>query len=112
MRFEGLSGRHGGGGLFLSVSLSIKRGEGGHVDDDDDDDNDGGGYVRESGEALGQNGNKSSMVEAAATVVCEEGETDQLVQRSRVKGTSSDVMNVTKHLWAGVVAAMVSRFVF
>lgn len=101
VHFEGLRG--GGGGLFLSVSLSIKSREGGDTDDDD-------GYVRESGEVMGKNGNKSSMVEAAATVVYEEGEKDQMVQRSRVRGTSSRAMNMTKHLWAGVVAAMVSRF--
>ncbi|KAF3441065.1 hypothetical protein FNV43_RR19351 [Rhamnella rubrinervis] len=77
VRFEGLRG--GGGGLFLSVSLSIRRREG--VDNDDDE----------------------------ATVVYEESEKDQMVQRSRMRGTSSRAMNMTKHLWAGVVAAMVSR---
>ncbi|KAF3447659.1 hypothetical protein FNV43_RR08361 [Rhamnella rubrinervis] len=99
VRFEGLRG--GGGGLFLSVSLSIRRREG--VDNDDDE-----GYARESGDVMAH-GNKSSMVEAPATVVYEESEKDQMVQRSRMRGTSSRAMNMTKHLWAGVVAAMVSR---
>ncbi|XP_004288199.1 PREDICTED: probable mitochondrial adenine nucleotide transporter BTL3 [Fragaria vesca subsp. vesca] len=72
--------RFGGrrGGLFLSVSLS--------------DGNEG--YVRESGDDLGQNGNKGSAEEE--TVVFE-------------KEKGSGAMNTTKHLWSGAVAAMVSR---
>ncbi|KAL6225183.1 hypothetical protein ACLB2K_004034 [Fragaria x ananassa] len=73
--------RFGGrrGGLFLSVSLS--------------DGNEG--YVRESGDDLGQNGNKGSVEEEEAVVFEKE------------KG--SGAMNTTKHLWSGAVAAMVSR---
>ncbi|CAK7334651.1 unnamed protein product [Dovyalis caffra] len=72
------------GGDFLSVSLSIKgREEDGHE-----------GNVGESIEGLGQNG---------AEKILDEEEVE--VKRS---GTSA-ALNTTKHLWAGVVAAMVSR---
>ena len=76
MRFGGSRG----GALFLSVSLS--------------DGNEG--YVRESGDVLGQNGNKGSSEE------------EQVVVFEKEKG--SGAMNTTKHLWSGAVAAMVSRF--
>ncbi|XP_062006904.1 probable mitochondrial adenine nucleotide transporter BTL3 [Rosa rugosa] len=77
-----------GGGAFLCVSLS--------------DGNEG--YVRESGEALGQNGNTNSTAEeqAAAEVVFEK-------ERSEIVEKGSGAMNTTKHLWSGAVAAMVSR---
>ncbi|KAM1052810.1 hypothetical protein ACFX13_000403 [Malus domestica] len=95
LRFEGLRGGGGGGGLFLSVSLSIRGSEG-----------DGGEerYVRESGQVLGQNGDKSfsSSEEEAAIVAVFEGEGE-----TARKG--SGAMNTTKHLWSGAVAAMVSR---
>ncbi|XP_062148597.1 probable mitochondrial adenine nucleotide transporter BTL3 [Alnus glutinosa] len=84
------------GGAFLSVSLSIKRGD--HGDS---------GYVRESGEVLGQNGNKSmeeEEEEAAAAAVFKEEE-----KVRNVKAGGPYAMNVTKHLWAGAVSAMVSR---
>ncbi|XP_068315778.1 probable mitochondrial adenine nucleotide transporter BTL3 [Pyrus communis] len=95
LRFEGLR-RGGGGGLLLSVSLSIKGSE-----------RDGGEerYVRESGQVLGQNGDKSfssSEEEEAAIVAVFEGEGE-----TARKG--SGAMNTTKHLWSGAVAAMVSR---
>lgn len=86
------------GGEFLSVSLSIKRGD--HGDS---------GYVRESGEVLGQNGNKSmeeEEEEAAAAVFKEE----EKVRNVKARGPYA--MNVTKHLLAGAVSAMVSRFAF
>lgn len=86
MRFEGLRG--GGRGLFLSVSFSINGTEG-----DGDE-----GYVRESGQVLGQNGIKKSTEEEEAAVVLDK------------KG--SGAMNTTKHLWSGAVAAMVSRLPF
>ncbi|KAH7520593.1 hypothetical protein FEM48_Zijuj08G0161500 [Ziziphus jujuba var. spinosa] len=98
--FGGLRGGGGGGG-FLSVSLSIKRRERSENGGDD-----GKEYVGQSGEVLGQNGNKSFLMEEEE-IVYEEGE-KKVVQRVGVKG-SSGAMNVTKHLWAGAVAAMVSR---
>lgn len=86
------------------MSLSIKRRERSENGGDD-----GKEYVGQSGEVLGQNGNKSFLMEEEE-IVYEEGE-KKVVQRVGVKG-SSGAMNVTKHLWAGAVAAMVSRFVF
>ncbi|PON47677.1 Mitochondrial carrier protein [Parasponia andersonii] len=94
VRFEGL--RSGSCG-FLSVSLSIKGSEEGNGDE---------GYVRESREVLGQSGNGSSEEEAVA-VVYEKGENETVQERVRKKG--SGALNMTKHLWAGAVAAMVSR---
>ncbi|KAL5556041.1 hypothetical protein UlMin_038277 [Ulmus minor] len=93
LRIEGLRGGNG----FLSVSLSIKR-EGGDGDGN-------GGYVGESGEVLGQNGNECLAAEAVAGY--EEGESEVVVRRSKEKG--SGAMNMTNHLWAGAVSAMVSR---
>ncbi|KAJ7956813.1 Mitochondrial carrier protein [Quillaja saponaria] len=85
-RVEEFSCKFGGG--FLSLSLSINGNEGDS------------GYVRESGEILGQNGAKVSEEEVEA-VVCKEKE--------NVRKRGSAAMNTTKHLWAGAVAAMVSR---
>ncbi|WRX11281.1 Mitochondrial substrate/solute carrier - like 10 [Theobroma cacao] len=77
------SRRDGGkGGWFLSVSLSREE-----------------GYVGESGETWGQNGDKNMEEEE---VVEEEKE------KLKVK-KGSGALNTTKHLWAGAVAAMVSR---
>lgn len=73
--------RNGG---FLSVSLSIK----GNED----------GCFRESAKVLGSNG---ESVKLEVVVVEEEKEKD---------GRQSAALNTTKHLWAGAVAAMVSRF--
>lgn len=93
MRFEGLRGRGGGRGLFLSVSFSINGTEG-----DGDE-----GYAGESGQVLGQNGiKKSTEEEEAAVVFAEDG-------RDSVQKKGSGAMNTTKHLWSGAVAAMVSR---
>lgn len=63
-----------------------------------------GEYIQDSDEYLGQNGNKGS-VEKAIQHDEEEEERDQ----KAVLG-GSGAMNTTKHLWAGAVAAMVSRF--
>lgn len=90
LRFENMRRRGRKGGVFLSVSLSIKGGE-----EDGDE-----GNVGESIESLGQDG-----VEKNVELV-EEKEVE--VKRS---GTSA-ALNTTKHLWAGVVAAMVSRSFF
>lgn len=88
--------RRGNGG-FLSVSLSIKDGGGGGG---------GEGFVLESSQVLGQNGEeKSSESETAAFEEVEEKE-GKVVSRVRGKGGA---LNTTKHLWAGAVAAMVSR---
>ncbi|XVE83138.1 hypothetical protein DITRI_Ditri16bG0063400 [Diplodiscus trichospermus] len=77
--------RRGGGkgGWFLSVSLSREE-----------------GYVGESGESLGQNVGKN--LEEEEVVVEEE------VEKGKVK-KGSGALNTSKHLWAGAVAAMVSR---
>ncbi|KAE8706971.1 putative mitochondrial adenine nucleotide transporter BTL2 [Hibiscus syriacus] len=68
------------GGWFLSVSLSAEE-----------------GHVGESGEDWGENGDKNLE---AVEIVEEEKEKEK-------KG--SGALNTTKHLWAGAVAAMVSR---
>lgn len=77
----------------MSVSLSIKANSG---------DGDEEGYDRESREALGQNGNIIASSEEVAVY--------ETVRTKEKK--SSGVFNMTKHLWAGAVAAMVSRFLF
>lgn len=80
------SSRLGGkGGWFLSVSLSREE-----------------GYVGESGESWGQNGGKN--LEEEEVVVVEEEQ-----EKVKVK-KGSGALNTGKHLWAGAVAAMVSRF--
>lgn len=93
MRFEGLRGRGGGRGLFLSVSFSINGTEG-----DGDE-----GYAGESGQVLGQNGIQKSAEEEEAAVVFAKD------RRDSVQKKGSGAMNTTKHLWSGAVAAMVSR---
>ncbi|KAA3473912.1 putative mitochondrial adenine nucleotide transporter BTL3 [Gossypium australe] len=65
-------------GWFLSVSLSREE-----------------GYVGESGESWGQNGDKNLA------------EVEMVEEEKEKKG--SGALNTTKHLWAGAVAAMVSR---
>ncbi|PKI58742.1 hypothetical protein CRG98_020898, partial [Punica granatum] len=74
--------RNGG---FLSVSLSIKGSEE--------------GCFPESTKVLGNNG-EGDKLEVAV-----EEEQD----KSKKKGRKSGALNTTKHLWAGAVAAMVSR---
>ncbi|KAI4317270.1 hypothetical protein L6164_025154 [Bauhinia variegata] len=76
------------GGGFLSLSLSVNGSEGDHD-----------GYVRESGEILGQN--EDQVSEKQVVGECKEKDT--------VKLRGSGAMKMTKHLWAGALAAMVSR---
>ena len=65
-------------------------------------------------EVMGQNGNNKSLVgeeeeedhETASLSLCNKEEDEVKVN---VRGSSSGAFNVTKHLWAGAVAAMVSR---
>uniref|UniRef100_A0A803R0R7 Mitochondrial adenine nucleotide transporter BTL3 n=1 Tax=Cannabis sativa TaxID=3483 RepID=A0A803R0R7_CANSA len=93
VRFEGLRGRESCG-FFLSVSLSIKKSEE--------------GYGREStDDVLGQNENRNGISEVEETVVDYEHGENETVRRVKEKG--SGALNTTKHLWAGAVAAMVSR---
>ncbi|THG14493.1 hypothetical protein TEA_014200 [Camellia sinensis var. sinensis] len=80
-------------GGFLSVSLTIK---GSEV-----------GFGQESTEILGQNGEKSEEEEEEEeAVVLEEVRKEEKLRRG---GGGGGAMNTTKHLWAGAVAAMVSR---
>lgn len=76
---------------FLSVSLSVKGDE---------------GYVRESVGFLVKNGEKSTegelKEEEEAVLVVKE-------KKAKVRGTGAGAINTSKHLWAGAVAAMVSR---
>ena len=66
-------------------------------------------------EVMGQNGNHKSLVgeeeeedhETASLSLCNKEEDEVKV---KVRGSSSGAFNVTKHLWSGAVAAMVSRF--
>ncbi|XP_061345227.1 probable mitochondrial adenine nucleotide transporter BTL3 [Gastrolobium bilobum] len=78
-----VEGRDSGivGGAFLSLSLSINGSDADHS------------YARESTEILGQNEEKG---------MCQE-------KKENVRVSGSGAMNMTKHLWAGAVAAMVSR---
>ncbi|CAL5368590.1 unnamed protein product [Camellia sinensis] len=84
--------RRGPIGGFLSVSLTIK---GSEV-----------GFGQESTEILGQNGEKSEEDEEEEAVVLEEVRKEEKLRRG---GGGGGAMNTTKHLWAGAVAAMVSR---
>ncbi|XP_038882515.1 probable mitochondrial adenine nucleotide transporter BTL3 [Benincasa hispida] len=81
----------GGGCGFLSVSLSAN-GSG-----------ENGDYIQDSEDYLGQNGNKGSMEKA----IQHEEEEEEREKKAVLRG--SGAMNMTKHLWAGAVAAMVSR---
>lgn len=80
------------GGGFLSVSLRSD------------------GFAQESTGCLVGKGDKGSEEAArfhGGNVVVEEGE-----KQDEVRVGSTGAMNTTKHLWAGAVAAMVSRLVF
>lgn len=80
-----------GSGRFLSVTLStVKGGEGGEG----------------IGEVLVQNGDKS--VERETLAFQEEGEKEKEGE-SKVREGKGKALNTVKHLWAGAVAAMVSR---
>ncbi|KAM0952877.1 putative mitochondrial carrier protein [Dioscorea sansibarensis] len=81
-----------GGPTFLSVSLSVKGGQ---------------GFVGEPVGILGQDGKRREEEE-------EEGEKEGKVvevedEGVEVRGAGAGAMNTTKHLWSGAVAAMVSR---
>ncbi|RAL43960.1 hypothetical protein DM860_014097 [Cuscuta australis] len=78
--------RRGGRGMFLSVSLTVK-GENGE----------------DSSEILGPSGENGVAREAEAYRLTGEEE------KPRVRSGGQRALNVTKHLWAGAVAAMVSR---
>lgn len=65
-----------------------------------------GDYIQDSEDYLGQNGNKGSMEKA----IHHEEEEEEREEKAVLRG--SGAMNMTKHLWAGAVAAMVSRFAF
>ncbi|OAY35834.1 probable mitochondrial adenine nucleotide transporter BTL3 [Manihot esculenta] len=79
-------------GLFLSVSLSIKGSE------------EEAGYVKESRESSGENGEEKNLEEENALVFAKQEKKKKVELRS-----GSAALNTTKHLWAGAVAAMVSR---
>ncbi|KAI9165545.1 hypothetical protein LWI28_016053 [Acer negundo] len=85
-------GRRGG---FLSVSLSIKEGSE--------------GYVGESRESWGQNGNNNNKTSREE----EEEENDEQETVSfkveNVREKESGAFNTTKHLFAGAISAAVSR---
>lgn len=83
----------GRGGRFLSVTLSaVKGAEGEGI-----------------GEILGPNGEKSLQGENVALVEAEKGEKKE---KPKVREQKMKALNMIKHLWAGAVAAMVSRFSF
>lgn len=75
------------GPLFLAVSLSSEEGE---------------DCVEESEERLGQNGDTN--LSGNETVFGE-----RKVEKTKAKERGSGALNTTKHLWAGAVAAIVSR---
>ncbi|XP_078444168.1 putative mitochondrial adenine nucleotide transporter BTL3 [Wolffia australiana] len=87
----------GNGGDFLSVSLSIKEGEGfvgGSM-----------GLLRQRGE---RNESSEKSTEEKIQII------GKVVERkkkgvNRGAGARANAMNTTKHLWAGAVSAMVSR---
>jgi len=75
---------------FLSVSLSVKGAE--------DE------FSGDSDQVLGQNGYSNSQVVGVSSEKIKEK------RKKTHKVASSGAINTTKHLWAGAVAAMVSRF--
>lgn len=77
--------RRKGGACFLSVSLSVKRGE---------------SLVDDSNGVLRQNGEETAVVEFKEV---------KQEKKARSRSRQQGAMNTTKHLWAGAVAAMVSR---
>ncbi|KAJ8465285.1 hypothetical protein OPV22_027837 [Ensete ventricosum] len=92
----------GVGDCFLSVSLSVKGSE---------------GFVRESAGVLGKQVRRSEEAawegkDDGVMVVLEEHEKNRIkneIMNGRLQGVGAGAMNTTKHLWAGAVAAMVSR---
>nr|GMC57185.1 probable mitochondrial adenine nucleotide transporter BTL3 [Ipomoea batatas] len=83
--------RRGGGGMFLSVTLSVRGGNGGLGED--------------SSEILERSGENDVASEAEALPEIE----NEKVEKPGIRSGSQQALNVTKHLWAGAVAAMVSR---
>lgn len=81
-------------GGFLSVSLSVK----GSAE----------GFVQDSGEILGQNGDKNVEDETAAFDVLVKHQHLQEKKKVKLRG-GGGAFNTTKHLWAGAISAMVSR---
>lgn len=89
-RREKKSVRAGFGGKFLCLSLSVKKST---------------GVVGSSSECLLSNGDESSKVEESS-----DGNGDLRKRNIGLRGRGA--VNTSKHLWAGAVAAMVSRLVF
>lgn len=67
----------------------------------------GEGFIQDSGEILVQNGDKNAEDETAAFEVLEKHQQEKKNVKLRGGGGA---FNTTKHLWAGAVSAMVSRF--
>ncbi|XP_072973477.1 probable mitochondrial adenine nucleotide transporter BTL3 [Typha angustifolia] len=91
-----------GGVGFMSVSLSVKEGQGfvqGSV-----------GFLGQSGEKVLEEKEKEER-EVGEVVVVEEQHEVKSKKKKKVgaQGTGAGAMNTTKHLWSGAVAAMVSR---
>ncbi|PKA56753.1 putative mitochondrial adenine nucleotide transporter BTL3 [Apostasia shenzhenica] len=82
-------GRAGASG-FSTVSLSVKGNE---------------GFVQRSVGFLEKNGEKTSEEERKE----EEDVVAVEVNKVRIRGAGAGAINTTKHLWAGAIAAMVSR---
>ncbi|KAK9110692.1 hypothetical protein Sjap_018752 [Stephania japonica] len=82
---------------FLSMSLSIKGGN-------------GNGFVQESsGVVLGENGENGENGEKCSSLSAEKTGFAVCDEKREVGVKRNGAMNTTKHLWAGAVAAMVSR---
>lgn len=100
---RGRSRRRGliGGGRFLSVTLSsVKDGE-----EFGAEESVSGGAVGNIGEKSGENENGNDSETVAFREVVKE-------EKGRLHGGGGrGTLNTAKHLWAGAVAAMVSRFV-
>lgn len=88
-RREKKSVRAGIGGNFLCLSLSLKK----NTD-----------VVGNSSECLLSNGDESPKVEESSVG-------DGVVKKRNIGLRGRGAMNTSKHLWAGAVAAMVSRLV-
>ncbi|WOK94159.1 hypothetical protein Cni_G02861 [Canna indica] len=100
IEWEGVASGNG----FLSVSLSVKGSDG----------------LRDSVGFLGkevERRSEAAALEENGTVVLEEEENNSSTNRDTIKktkirsveGARASAVNTTKHLWAGAVAAMVSR---
>ena len=87
-----MCGIGGGGGGFLSLSLSINGSDGDQR------------YAREHGEILEEHREKRVSSDSEEKV--------EAPEKENVGVSGSGAMNMTKHLCAGAVAAMVSRSSF